>query len=151
VILEKGKTAGFDEARPTSCGGVGASLDIIGTVVESPAKGQEIEVHGNNVTVLGKVRRWWWRRRRGSGGSILMAVIFMVVVVVVVVVVIVVVVVVVKVFANKVEPSRQIHFQSIPPSLFPPPPHPSRFMAMIMVRWVGSFTLYPRRLIRWSI
>lgn len=37
------------------CGGVGASLSVNGTVVESQGKGQVIEIHVNEVTVLGPV------------------------------------------------------------------------------------------------
>ncbi len=55
AILEAGKTQGFEEAVPSSCGGVGASFSITGTLVKSPAKGQDVELHASEVEVLGKV------------------------------------------------------------------------------------------------
>ena len=55
VILEAGKTNGFDEARPIVCGGAGASFSVTGVLVKSPAKGQDVELHGDSVEVLGKV------------------------------------------------------------------------------------------------
>ena len=36
-------------------GGVGASISVTGVVVQSPAKGQSIEVHATTATVLGAV------------------------------------------------------------------------------------------------
>ena len=37
------------------CGGAGASISIVGTVVASPAKGQTIEVHVHKAEVIGPV------------------------------------------------------------------------------------------------
>jgi hypothetical protein len=53
LVLEKDKTHGF--ADVDSCGGVGAALSATGIVVESPAKGQEIEMQVQNAEVLGPV------------------------------------------------------------------------------------------------
>ncbi|CAM9672430.1 unnamed protein product, partial [Phaeothamnion confervicola] len=58
-------TAGFSEAL--SCGGVGACVAVTGAVVESPAKGQEIEVKATEVEVLGKV---YGARDGGVGGDV---------------------------------------------------------------------------------
>jgi asparaginyl-tRNA synthetase len=55
AILEQGKTQGFDEAKPSACGGAGASVAVTGTLVKSPAKGQDVELHAASVVVLGKV------------------------------------------------------------------------------------------------
>lgn len=55
AVLETEKTEGFEEATPAKCGGVGASFAITGTLVMSPAKGQEVELHATKVEVLGKV------------------------------------------------------------------------------------------------
>jgi len=55
AVLEAEKTEGFEEATPAKCGGVGASFAITGTLVKSPAKGQEVELHATQVVVLGKV------------------------------------------------------------------------------------------------
>ena len=55
AILEQGKTAGFEEAKPSACGGAGAAMAVTGTLVKSPAKGQDVELHAASVTVLGKV------------------------------------------------------------------------------------------------
>lgn len=53
MVAEKGKTEGFDAIA--SCGGTGSSFRITGTVVKSPAKGQEIELLATSVTLLGPV------------------------------------------------------------------------------------------------
>ena len=55
AILEQGKTAGFDDAKPSACGGAGAAVAVTGTLVTSPAKGQDVELHAASVEVLGKV------------------------------------------------------------------------------------------------
>lgn len=55
AVLEADKTQGFAEATPASCGGVGASFSITGTLVRSPAEGQAVELHATVVEVLGKV------------------------------------------------------------------------------------------------
>ena len=46
-------TQGMDAVAHS--GGVGASISVTGMVVESPAKGQSIEVHAKVATVLGAV------------------------------------------------------------------------------------------------
>ena len=57
-------TAGTEGATAVAdCGGVGASLSATGHVVASPAKGQTIEVHVKQVTVLGAVYG-------GEGGTV---------------------------------------------------------------------------------
>lgn len=53
LVLEQGKTAGFDDVLHS--GGVGASLSTQGVVVASQGKGQSIELLVSSVTVLGKV------------------------------------------------------------------------------------------------
>jgi asparaginyl-tRNA synthetase len=55
AVLEAEKTEGFEDATPAKCGGVGASFEISGMLVKSPAKGQEVELHATQVVVLGKV------------------------------------------------------------------------------------------------
>lgn len=55
AVLEVEKTEGFEFATPANCGGVGASFEITGMLVKSPAKGQEMELHATQVVVLGKV------------------------------------------------------------------------------------------------
>lgn len=54
VVAERGKTANFEALA--ACGGTGASLRVLGTVVKSPAKGQEVEVTANEIAVLGIVQ-----------------------------------------------------------------------------------------------
>lgn len=49
-IAKKGECEGFEDA--SKCG-VGSSLRVEGTVVESPAKGQAIEVKALKIRVLG--------------------------------------------------------------------------------------------------
>lgn len=53
VVITKEETKGYEEALKS--GGVGASFKVIGTVVKSPAKGQEIEMKGVEVEVYGQV------------------------------------------------------------------------------------------------
>jgi glutathione S-transferase len=53
IVAAKDSTAGFSAAA--ACGGVGACLAVEGLVIESPAKGQTIEVQALSVEVLGQV------------------------------------------------------------------------------------------------
>lgn len=53
LIMDSVTTAGRKEVD--SCGGVGASLSVVGKVVRSPKAGQSVEVHVTKVTVLGPV------------------------------------------------------------------------------------------------
>eukprot|EP00640_Fibrocapsa_japonica_P000859 CAMPEP_0113952982 /NCGR_PEP_ID=MMETSP1339-20121228/90724_1 /TAXON_ID=94617 /ORGANISM="Fibrocapsa japonica" /LENGTH=691 /DNA_ID=CAMNT_0000961669 /DNA_START=229 /DNA_END=2306 /DNA_ORIENTATION=- /assembly_acc=CAM_ASM_000762 len=53
VIASLADTRGFAQAK--ACGGAGASLAVTGTLVESPAKGQEVELQASGVEVLGPV------------------------------------------------------------------------------------------------
>ncbi|CAM9660073.1 unnamed protein product, partial [Discosporangium mesarthrocarpum] len=53
VVAEQGVTRGFEGMG--KCGGVGASVSVVGSVVASPAKGQEIELKAQEVEVLGAV------------------------------------------------------------------------------------------------
>lgn len=53
VVLDAVETEGFEEAM--ACGGAGASLSVLGKVIKSPAKGQEIEIKATKVIVLGTV------------------------------------------------------------------------------------------------
>eukprot|EP00941_MAST-03F_sp_MAST-3F-sp1_P001001 g1001.t1 len=55
VVQNEGEwtTEGFDEV--IECGGTGACLEVQGTVVKSPAKGQLIEVQGKKIIVHGTV------------------------------------------------------------------------------------------------
>jgi asparaginyl-tRNA synthetase len=55
VVLDERTTQGFAAARPNACGGSGVSLSVTGLIVDSPGKGQEIELHGKQVDVVGKV------------------------------------------------------------------------------------------------
>lgn len=50
IVAKKGECEGFEEA--SKCG-VGSSLRVEGLVVESPAKGQAIEVKASKIKVLG--------------------------------------------------------------------------------------------------
>ncbi|CBJ25847.1 Asparaginyl-tRNA Synthetase [Ectocarpus siliculosus] len=52
VVVSKG-APGFDAAA--SCGGVGASVSVLGTVVASKGKGQDVEIKADEVEVLGCV------------------------------------------------------------------------------------------------
>ena len=61
LVLNSSSTEGIDDVA--GCGGVGASLSVVGIVVASPAKGQTIEVHASKATVLGAVYG-------GDGGTI---------------------------------------------------------------------------------
>lgn len=53
VVASVDTTDGF--AAAASCGGVGACLAVEGTVIESPAKGQAIELQASRIEVLGPV------------------------------------------------------------------------------------------------
>mmetsp|Transcript_20469 Transcript_20469/g.29386 ORF Transcript_20469/g.29386 Transcript_20469/m.29386 type:complete len:713 (-) Transcript_20469:55-2193(-) len=53
LVLNSEKVAGTTAVA--NCGGAGASLSVKGLVVESPAKGQSIEVHVTDAEVLGPV------------------------------------------------------------------------------------------------
>lgn len=53
LLLNAASTVGTKEV--SEAGGVGASLSVTGVVVASPAKGQTIEVHVTEATVLGAV------------------------------------------------------------------------------------------------
>lgn len=48
VVVSKG-APGFDAAA--SCGGVGASVSVLGTVVASKGKGQDVEIKADEVEV----------------------------------------------------------------------------------------------------
>ncbi|CAN0367916.1 unnamed protein product, partial [Hapterophycus canaliculatus] len=52
VVVSK-DAPGFDAAA--SCGGVGASVSVLGTVVASKGKGQDVEIKADEVEVLGCV------------------------------------------------------------------------------------------------
>lgn len=54
VVAEKGKTEGFEAIAKS--GGTGASFRFVGTVVKSPAKGQDVELAATAVEVLGAVQ-----------------------------------------------------------------------------------------------
>jgi len=54
VVCGNDSTTGFAEAR--ACGGAGASLRVEGEVVESPGKGQTVEIRCKAITVLGCTR-----------------------------------------------------------------------------------------------
>ncbi|DAZ98537.1 TPA: hypothetical protein N0F65_007036 [Lagenidium giganteum] len=53
VVITRESTEGFEAAIES--GGVGASFSVVGTVVKSPAKGQEIEIKATKVHVYGGV------------------------------------------------------------------------------------------------
>lgn len=53
LVLNMATTQGAKDVAES--GGAGASLSVIGTVVESPAKGQTVEIHVTVATVLGVV------------------------------------------------------------------------------------------------
>ncbi len=53
LVIHKDTTDGADSVE--TCGGVGASLSIVGEVVASPAKGQAIEIRATKASVLGPV------------------------------------------------------------------------------------------------
>jgi asparaginyl-tRNA synthetase len=53
TVVERGVTVGFDSVA--TAGGTGASFRIVGKVVKSPAKGQEIEIAASEVHVIGRV------------------------------------------------------------------------------------------------
>eukprot|EP00568_Trieres_chinensis_P002815 CAMPEP_0183311086 /NCGR_PEP_ID=MMETSP0160_2-20130417/35118_1 /TAXON_ID=2839 ORGANISM="Odontella Sinensis, Strain Grunow 1884" /NCGR_SAMPLE_ID=MMETSP0160_2 /ASSEMBLY_ACC=CAM_ASM_000250 /LENGTH=795 /DNA_ID=CAMNT_0025475563 /DNA_START=112 /DNA_END=2499 /DNA_ORIENTATION=- len=52
-VLENGITEGFDECKAS--GGTGASFQITGEVVESPASGQDVELKASTAKCLGAV------------------------------------------------------------------------------------------------
>lgn len=53
LVLRADSTVGFQAV--TECGGVGASLAMTGVVQPSPAKGQTVEVHVTDASVLGAI------------------------------------------------------------------------------------------------
>lgn len=53
LVLNSETTTGFNDIA--NCGGAGASLAAIGKVVPSPAKGQVLEIHVDEVKLLGAV------------------------------------------------------------------------------------------------
>jgi asparaginyl-tRNA synthetase len=53
LVLSSEKTTGFNDIA--NCGGAGASLAALGKIVPSPAKGQLLEVHVDEVKLLGAV------------------------------------------------------------------------------------------------
>nr|CCA17790.1 unnamed protein product [Albugo laibachii Nc14] len=53
VVITKGETEGYADA--IASGGVGASFSVVGKVVQSPAKGQEIEIKASKVDVYGNI------------------------------------------------------------------------------------------------
>lgn len=53
LVISSNKVA--NASAVANCGGSGASLSVVGTVVASPAKGQTIEIDVTEVTVLGAV------------------------------------------------------------------------------------------------
>lgn len=53
LVLNADTTEGTEAVA--NCGGVGASISVTGRIVESPAKGQSIEMHATRARVLGPV------------------------------------------------------------------------------------------------